>query len=145
LCSARVTDQGLIQGIAHDLLRDRALLQSNIKIFADVNVKHSAPLASRPIADEVDDTVERALADALVVSGAGTGKPTELSKVKAVKEAAGKTPVFIGSGITAETIANYLAVADGFIVGTAIKKDGQVKNTVDPRRVKTLLRPLIAT
>src|SRR4051812_28868077 len=81
LCGARVTDQGVIQGIAHDLLRDRADLRAtNVKIFADVDVKHSAPLAERPLADEVDDTLERGLADALVVSGAGTGKPTDLAK-----------------------------------------------------------------
>src|SRR5689334_14158962 len=77
LCGARVTDQGVIQGIAHELLRDRAILgmgAESIRIFADVDVKHSAPLASRPIQDEVDDLLERALADAVIVSGAGTGK-----------------------------------------------------------------------
>jgi membrane complex biogenesis BtpA family protein len=140
LCGARVTDQGVIQGIAHDLLRDRADLHAtNVKIFADVDVKHSAPLAERPIADEVDDTLERGLADALVVSGAGTGKPTDLGKVKAVKAAAGASLVFIGSGISAETVINYESHADGFIVGTAFKRDGIAANAVDPARVKSLL------
>jgi membrane complex biogenesis BtpA family protein len=50
LTGARVTDQGIIQGIAHDLLRERRRLQADgIQIWADVNVKHSAPLASRPV------------------------------------------------------------------------------------------------
>jgi hypothetical protein len=145
LCGARVSDQGIIQGIAHDLLRDRALLNAaGVKILADVDVKHSSPLAQRPLADEVEDTIERGLADALIVSGAGTGKPTELAKVKTVKSAAGKTPVFIGSGITAETIGNYLAIADGFIVGTAFKVGGLVTNPVDPKRVEALLRQIPA-
>src|SRR5690348_4264415 len=48
LCGARVADQGIIQGIAHDLLRERAMLRADVRIFADVDVKHSAPLASRP-------------------------------------------------------------------------------------------------
>lgn len=140
LCGARVADQGLIQGIAHDLLRDRAQLgAAHIQIFADVDVKHSAPLAQRPIADEVDDTLERGLASAMVVSGAGTGKPTEIEKVRAVKHAAGAAPVFIGSGITAETIANYLDHADGFIVGTALKQDGIAANAVDVKRVRQLM------
>src|ERR1700722_18118637 len=100
LCGARVTDQGLIQGIAHDLLRENWDAQTRkIQIFADVDVKHSAALASRPIADEVDDTIHRGLADALVVSGWGTGKPTDPQKAKSVKTAAGKVAVFIGSGI----------------------------------------------
>ena len=50
--------------------------------FADVDVKHSSPLAERPLVDEVDDTLHRGMADALIVSGAGTGKPTDPSKVQ---------------------------------------------------------------
>src|SRR5688500_11931771 len=52
LCGARVADQGILQGIAHELLRLRVELRADaIKIFADVDVKHSAPLAERPLAD----------------------------------------------------------------------------------------------
>ncbi|HJT81984.1 MAG TPA: BtpA/SgcQ family protein, partial [Chthoniobacterales bacterium] len=131
LSGARVTDQGLIQGIAHDLLRERNKLGANhIKIFADVDVKHSAPLAERPLEDEVDDLIERALADAIVVSGAGTGKPTDAEKARRVKAAAGETPVFIGSGITPGTVSQFLEAADGFIVGTALKQDGVPTNPV---------------
>ena len=140
LCGARVTDQGLIQGIAHDLLRENWDSQTRkIQIFADVDVKHSAPLASRPIVDEVDDTVHRGLASALVVSGAGTGKPTDSQKVKTVKAAAGKVGVFIGSGITTKTVGDFLDYADGFIVGTAFKQDGSASNPVEVKRVKEFM------
>src|SRR5262249_29722023 len=62
LCGARVTDQGVIQGIAHDLLRYRMQLgATSVRILADVNVKHSAPLAARALAQEVADTIERGL------------------------------------------------------------------------------------
>jgi hypothetical protein len=143
LCGARVTDQGLIQGIAHDLLRDRATLLANrIKIFADVDVKHSAALAQRPLQDEVDDLIERGGADAVIVSGAGTGKATDPSKATHVKQAAGETPVYIGSGITADTIESFRDSADGFIVGTSLKRDGIWSNPVDVTRVKELMRRL---
>jgi membrane complex biogenesis BtpA family protein len=142
LCGARVADQGLIQGIAHDLLRERALLGAqDVKIFADFDVKHSAALAARPLEDEVDDLVERALADAIVVSGAGTGKKTDPEKVRAVKRVSSKVPVFVGSGITPETIQQFDA-ADGFIVGTALKKDGIASNPVELSRVKSLMNGL---
>jgi membrane complex biogenesis BtpA family protein len=141
LAGARVTDQGLIPGIAHDLLRERAALNAeSIKIFADVDVKHSAPLAERPIEDEVDDLIERALADAIVVSGAGTGKATDPEKVRRVKKCAGATPVFVGSGITAKTVSEFLDAADGFIVGTALKKDGVAANPVEFERVQDLMQ-----
>jgi len=141
LCGARVADQGLLQGIAHELLRSRAELSAgSIKIFADVDVKHSAPLAARPIIDEVDDTLHRGMADALIVSGAGTGKPTDPDKVKLVKSAAKGARVFLGSGVTPATIGSLLPHADGFVVGTYFKKDGVSANPVDPKRVAELMR-----
>jgi membrane complex biogenesis BtpA family protein len=141
LCGARVTDQGVIQGIAHELLRDRAFLGAqNIRILADVDVKHSAPLAARPIEDEVNDTIERGLADAVIVSGAGTGKPTDPKHVQAVKRAAGDTPVLIGSGVNVKTIAALAPHCDGFIVGTAFKRDGLATNPVELERVREFMK-----
>lgn len=138
LSGARVADQGVLQGIAHDLLRERAMLGSTgVKIYADVDVKHSAPLAARSIGDEVDDTLKRGLADALIVSGAGTGKSTDPEKVALVKRHAGqKTPVYVGSGATAQTAKTLLALADGLIVGTAFKSGGVPTNPVEVDRVK---------
>ena len=140
LCGARVTDQGILQGIAHDLLRDRvALGASQVRIMADVDVKHSAPLASIALEDEVEDTLQRGLADALIVSGSGTGKATDAAHVQRVKAAAGSAPVFVGSGVSPETIQAYLPHVDGFIIGTAFKKDGQPSNPVDRQRVTQLM------
>jgi membrane complex biogenesis BtpA family protein len=141
LCGARVTDQGIIQGIAHDLLRDRAILGAqNIKILADVDVKHSAPLAQRNLRDEVEDTIHRGLADAVIVSGAGTGKPTDPQHVRAVKDAAGAVPVFVGSGADVGTISQLLPHCDGLIVGSALKHSGVATNPVDIQRVRALMR-----
>ena len=143
LCGARVADQGLLQGIAHDLLRLRAELKAQaIRIFADVDVKHSAALAPRAIEDEVDDTLQRGLADALIVSGAGTGKATDPEKVRLVKAAAKDAPVFLGSGVTPNALPRLLPHADGFIIGTYLKKDGVASNAVDVNRVRELVKVL---
>ncbi|HEY4284617.1 MAG TPA: BtpA/SgcQ family protein [Chthoniobacterales bacterium] len=143
LCGARVTDQGLIQGIAHELLRERAILGADdVKILADVDVKHSAPLAERPLEDEVEDLIHRALADAVIVSGAGTGKATDPEMVRRVKEAAGETPVLVGSGVTSQTAGTLRDYADGFIIGTAFKKDGVATNAVELERVTSLMRAI---
>jgi membrane complex biogenesis BtpA family protein len=144
LCGASVTDQGIIEGIAHDLIRDRRRLGAeHVRIFADVHVKHSAPLGPpRPIEDEVTDTIERGGADAVIVTGSGTGKPTELSELQQVKAAAGRTPVFVGSGVTIETIARFLPYADGFVVGTSLKQDGITANPVDANRARALMAQL---
>lgn len=142
LCGARVADQGILQGIAHDLLRHRAMLKADVRIFADVDVKHSAALAPRRLADEVSDTLQRGLADALIVSGWGTGRPTDPSDARDVKQAAGGAPVFIGSGVTADTIEQYLPHCDGLIIGSAFKRDGRVQEPVDVARVAAILSRL---
>ena len=137
LTGARVTDQGLIQGIPHDLLRLRRTLDaSNIRIFADVNVKHSAPLGAVALEDEVDDVIHRGGADALVVTGAGTGKTTDLDELKRVAGRAGQMPVYVGSGVNADTIGDFLQYARGVIVGTSLKTNG----IVDVNKVRTLVK-----
>ena len=141
LCGARVTDQGLLQGIAHDLLRERANLKAEaIRILADVDVKHSAPLAARPFEVEVSDVIHRGHADAIIVSGAVTGSATDTKTLRAAKAAAGATSVLIGSGVSEETVPELIANgADGLIVGTSLKFDGRVSNPVDSQRVRLLV------
>jgi len=136
----RVTDQGVIEGEAHRLLRDRAMLGSTVKIFADVAVKHSAPLAPRDLAQEVLETIERGRADAIILSGAATGRATSPERVREAKAVARATPVLVGSGVTVENVADILRVADGVIVGTFFKRDGIVQHPVDVERVKTFMR-----
>lgn len=140
LSGARVTDQGLIQGNAYEVLRlRRELNAADIHIMADVDVKHSAALAPRPIEDEVEDTVKRGLADAVIVSGAGTGKAVDLEKLARVAKCAGRAPVVLGSGVSADNIKSLLPNAWGFIVGTSIKKNGDVSQPVDVDRVHRLM------
>ena len=139
LTGARVTDQGLIQGIAHDLTRERVRLGAeDIAILANVDVKHSAALATRPLHDEVKDALARGMADAVIVSGSGTGAGVDLDKLALVKKAAGNAPVLIGSGATAATLATLARHADGFIVGTATKYHGDVLAPVELARVQEL-------
>ncbi len=140
LAGARLTDQGVIQGIAYELLRERRRFGAgDVKILADVDAKHSAPLAPRPLAEEAADLVERALADGLIVTGPATGHAAALADLREVKQAAPGRPAFVGSGITAQNIADVARVADGLIVGSWLKVDGRVSNPVDPARVRALV------
>lgn len=136
---ARLTDQGIIEGAAHRLLRYRKLLGSGVLVLADVAVKHSAPLAARTLEEEVEETVGRGLADGIIVSGAATGKETRPEDLRTAKAAAGGAPVFAGSGADPANLARLLAHADGIIAGTALKRDGRTTNPVDPARVKAFM------
>ena len=138
LTGARVTDQGVIQGDAAGLLRSRrALGADDIGIWADVDVKHSAPLGpARPIAQEVEDTTKRAMAEAVLVTGEGTGKGVDLDKLAAVKEAAGKTPVLVASGATLDTLPLLAKHATGVIVGSALRVGGVPGGAIDATLAK---------
>jgi membrane complex biogenesis BtpA family protein len=137
---ARVTDQGLIEGTAHETLRYRKVLASDVRILADVDVKHSAPVASRGLRTEVEELISRGGADAVIVTGAATGKQTALEDLKEAKAAAGAVPVFAGSGVQVDNVASVLGIADGAIVGTAFKRDGVTTNPVDVDRVRAFIQ-----
>jgi len=140
LSGACLTDQGVITGKAAELMRYRRQIGADhVKVLADVRVKHAAPLADRPLHEEVDELVQRARADGVIVSGVGTGHPTDPRLVREVKQYAPDTPVFIGSGATPPTLGDLLPHADGLIVGSYFKQDGQLDRPVDADRVKAFL------
>lgn len=143
LCGARVADQGLLQGIAHELLRERTRLQADqIAICADVDVKHAFPLGGHDFVRELSDTLSRGLADAVIVTGSGTGEALDRGQLQLARQHAGHRPVLAGSGVTLETLPDLLPHADAFIVGSWFKDGGQVDNPVDPKRVREFMQAL---
>jgi uncharacterized protein len=137
--AAAVTDQGLVHGRAYDTLRKRDALRAPVLIFADVAVKHAVPLAPIPLAIETRDLSERSLADAIIVSGSGTGAETALIDLKTVKENT-HLPVIIGSGTTPSNLRALNTYADGYIVGSYFKHHGKAENAVDAGRVRDFLQ-----
>ena len=135
LTGVMATDQGLIEGEAYQLLRYRRELGSDVKILADVLVKHARPLGSVNLTNAVQDTIERGLADAVILSGWATGSPPTLEDLELAKTAANDTPVFIGSGASWENIATLMQAADGAIVSSSLKRHGRREQTIDPIRV----------
>lgn len=139
---AMLTDQGLIEGDAFNTLRDRARIRPGAEILADVHVKHAVPLGDWTLEDSARDTVERGLADALIVSGVGTGQAADLAQVERVRRACPRTKLLIGSGVTVKDVGDYLRFADGVIVGSSLKRDGKLANPVDPKRVAALVKAM---
>jgi membrane complex biogenesis BtpA family protein len=136
LTGARLWDTGdLDTGCAADLLRRRKELGAeHIKLFADVDKKHSVPFPGIDLETHIEWT-EFYRPDALIVSGRMTGDAPDLDKVRRAKEAATR-PILMGSGTTAENIASFLQYADGAIVGTSLKIDGVMENPIDIERVR---------
>jgi hypothetical protein len=141
---AMLTDQGVIEGEAGATLRRRAALCPDVQILADVHVKHATPLAPVPIERVALDTLHRGLADGLILSGTGSGDAADPQQVKRVRAACPEAKLFIGSGVRADNVSAYLPFADGFIVGSSLKRGGRIDQPVDWRRVAALKRTIEA-
>lgn len=136
---AHVADEGWMDGDAGTLLRYRKQIGAeNIRVFADVKKKHAAHAVTADVSlGETAHAAELFLADGLVVTGTATGRtaaPEDLEEVKA----ASSLPVLIGSGISAENLHLY-ARADGWIVGSSVKRDGLWSEPLDPPRLDALV------
>jgi membrane complex biogenesis BtpA family protein len=136
---AAVTDQGLIQGNAEAVQMLIRQLGANVDVWADVDVKHAAQLAPRPIGEYAADAIDRGLAKAVIVTGGGTGKEIDLGDLESVRTTLPTALIFAGSGVTDTTVAKILSLADGVIVGTYFKREGEVSDLVDVERVRRLV------
>ncbi|MEM3342536.1 MAG: BtpA/SgcQ family protein [Thermoplasmata archaeon] len=143
LSGAMLTDQGIIEGRAAELLRLRKQLGADhILILADASVKHAQPIGAKwPIEREAEDLKKRGLADAVIVSGPATGAGASFQDILMVRDAVGKDfPVLIGSGLSVKNCRSMLEHTDGAIVGTSLKVDGSLENPVDIQRVRELVQ-----
>jgi len=139
LTGAMAADQGIIEGQANQLLRYRRELGCEVAIFADVLVKHAHPLSTPNLTTAVMETIERGLADSVILSGGTTGSPPNFEDLELAHAAAGNTPVLIGSGATWENIPQLLKAADGVIVASSLKRHGQIGEPIDPIRVQSFV------
>ncbi len=121
---AALTDQGVLRGRADRTLRLRRDLGVDVGIVADLRVKHAAPLAPRPLAEEARDLRHRGLADAVIVTGAATGAPADPEELRAARDALPDAPLLVGSGMTSGAVARFARWADGYIVGTGLQRPG---------------------
>jgi uncharacterized protein len=138
--NAYVANEGLIEGPAARAMRYRSQLRaSEVRIFADVHVKHGAHAitADRSIGELTRD-VEFFSADVAIATGQRTGDAATLDEIRAIK-AATSLPVVVGSGVSVENVGDTLSVADGVIVASSLKREGLWWNEVDPDRAKAFM------
>jgi membrane complex biogenesis BtpA family protein len=141
---AHVADEGLIESSAGDLLRyRRAIGADGIRVWVDVKKKHSAHAITADVdLAETAHAAEFFLADAVIVSGPATGRPTLPADVRAVSEAV-SLPTVVGSGMTPANFADY-AAADAFIVGSSVKRDGHWSSPLETERLEAVVRAFAA-
>jgi len=139
LSGVSATDQGVIEGCAAELIRERNRLGAqNVSILADVHVKHAQTLSSVDIALAVEEASGRGGADGVIVSGSTTGRSPDTLKLEEALRASRKTntPLYIGSGASIESLPEYVSANIRIIVGSALRVGGKAGAPLDSKRVK---------
>ncbi len=136
------TDQGFIEGKAYETLRQKQRLCPQVRIFADVHVKHASPVNQPDIALAAEETAYRGMADAIIVSGSTTGRPVDSAELERVRKAVPDKLVLVGSGATADSIGKILDSANGAIVGSSLKPGGDIAAPIDLQLARGFLEAL---
>ena len=133
---AHVGGAGLIEGCAGRLPRlRRDLACPQVKLIADIKKKHCAHALTGDLS--IADVARQAqffLADGLIVTGSHTGQEPAEGDLKQVR-AAVNLPLWVGSGMTPTNICRYLPLADAFIVGSCLRRNGGYMERLVPDRL----------
>ena len=138
--NAYVANEGFVEGPAAAATRYRSWLHAReVKIFADVHVKHGAHAitADRSIPELARD-VEFFDADVTIATGQRTGDSATMAELSTIASGTA-LPVAVGSGVTPDNVGDILTVADAVIVASYLKRDGVWWNPVDPERLRTFM------
>lgn len=134
------SDMGLWQPDGAGAARLRARLgRPDMKLLFNINAEFAHALDQRPIELRARSAVFSSLADAILVSGPLTGQPADAGDLRRVCEAVKDVPVLANTGVTIDNVAGVLSCADGVVIGTHFKVDGNTWNAVDPARVKRFM------
>lgn len=139
--NAYVANEGLLDGEAARALRyRRQIAAEGVAVFADSHVKHGAhAITGDRTISELTRDLEFFDADAVIATGQRTGDAATDEELTEITSAT-RLPVLVGSGVTQENAQRILALANGVIIGSSLKRDGVWWNEVEAARVRDFMR-----
>lgn len=137
---AHISDKGIAEACAGEVVRYRKCIGADrIPVLADIKKKHASHTWTSDLGlTELAKSAELHCADSVVVTGSTTGQAPDLNDLEAACSAT-SLPVFIGSGLDADNFTDYVDRADGFIIGSAFKENGDWRAPVCETRVRQLI------
>lgn len=134
------SDMGHWAPDAGEALRYRKRLdRDDLLMLYNVSAEFADSLDRRPLADRARSAVFSSIPDAVLVSGQITGEAARMEDLEAVKSVLPDTPVLANTGVKHKTVAEVLRIADGCVVGSSLKVDGDTWNPVDPERARQFM------
>lgn len=135
-----VAPEGFLEPVARRIWDSMIRLGCRVKLYVDVNVKHSKPLLDYVTA--LHNTCYRGCVDGVIVSGWATGYKTSPAKVYVARKICRDKEVWVGSGVSINNIGSYIGLADAIIIGTSIKEDNITEKPIDYEKAKTIVSKL---
>ncbi|MCK4847909.1 MAG: BtpA/SgcQ family protein [Candidatus Heimdallarchaeota archaeon] len=136
---AYVTDQGIIEAASSQVMREKQILRSTVKILADIGVKHASPLGQFSLEEAAQNAMKRGRADAVILSGKETGKMISIDKLRNFVQKTHIKPL-LGSGITVENLSSVFPYISGGIVGSSLKYDStNLHSPIDLEKASNLM------
>ncbi|HVG49200.1 MAG TPA: BtpA/SgcQ family protein [Rubellimicrobium sp.] len=134
------SDMGVWAPDAGEALRYRNRLgRRDLAMLYNVSAEFADSLDRRPLPDRARSAVFSSIPDAVLVSGQITGEAARMEDLEGVKRVLPTTPVLANTGVKHDTVAEVLRIADGCVVGSALKVDGHTWNAVDPDRARDFM------
>ena len=126
--------RGELDHEAYSLYKEK---HPDIIVLGGVWPKYYTPIEGSNL--ETDLMEAKSRAEAIVVTGAGTGMETPLDKIKTFRENIGDHPLVVGAGLTADNAYERLCISDGAIVGSFFKENGDTRNPVDIEKIRDFM------
>ena len=134
------SDMGYWNPDAGKAMRYRnSLNREDLLMFYNISAEFAYSLDKRSVAERSKSVVFSSVPDAILVSGQITGESVAIGELQKVKNLIPHTPVLANTGVKIENVEDTLSVADGVIIGSSLKKDGDTWNAVDPKRASDFM------
>ena len=138
---AYASDMGFWSPNAGEAMRYRDRIgRRDLALMFNISAEFAYSLDRRSIADRARSAAFSSIPDAILVSGAITGEAARMEDLEETKRALPGTPVLANTGVKHATVRDTLTAADGVIVGSALKVDGDTWKPVDPDRASEFMR-----
>jgi membrane complex biogenesis BtpA family protein len=140
---AMLTPAGIEAGRAFEAVHARTSWRADkVAIFADVHDRTGVPIASAGLADDLRTAFEIGGADGVVLTGRSHRETLEF--LATARAAFPKRPILVGGGVSATTIAEITALADGAIVGSALKHGGSLFGELEAGKAQEFMTAVAA-
>ena len=103
------------------LFKDSEPALRSIRLLGGVAFKYTSTFTEDPERAASETRALRDSVDVVTTSGSGTGTAPSVEKIRAVKTAAGATPVAVASGISIENLHDYAGAVDEILVASSVE------------------------